>query len=154
MMISTLIKPNLSHRVLAIVAMVVLLTGKTAHVHQECTDCRSPESHSETETSATNIAETVSSNLTEPVQVSCPLGCDHDVAESTAGDQPTKDLPPLGHDESSCAVCDVLAAAPDHVLVMCLPEWTNLVQAAVPAQVNLPEAVEGREIRLRGPPIA
>lgn len=148
MMISLLTKPNLLHRVLAIVAMVVLLTGRTIHVHQECADCCG----SETQTGSGTVAAVVTGS--QPTQISCKFGCDHHVAEFEATNGPVEDSPPPSHDESSCAVCSVLAAAPDFVLVLGMPEWADLVQPAVLGNVSLPDTADGREIRLRGPPIA
>ncbi|MEP3479129.1 MAG: hypothetical protein ABJZ55_07785 [Fuerstiella sp.] len=97
---------------------------------------------------------TPSFSVMKPAQVSCSFGCDHQVAPLDMGNQPAKDLPSHGDNESSCVMCDVLAAVPDNGRVTRLPEWTNLVQSVVPAKVSLPETIEGREIRLRGPPTA
>lgn len=157
MLISKLTTPTLTHRLLAMVAMVVLLAGKTLHVHQECSNCSGASDCSTADCSAADCSleggDHCAVDVAEQSPISCPFGCDHHLTDLESADEPVEDLP-APHEEHRCAVCSVLAAAPECPLVMGLPEWTTLVQPAVLAKVSLPDTVEGREIRLRGPPLA
>lgn len=157
----SLATPKLTHRCFAIVAVAVLLAGKTLHVHQECGDCCQVSGSSASEFDETQVAALAAET--------CPFGCNHHpAAEESTGlpsgdhpagcdhpgsDHPGSDPAPV-HEEHGCAVCSVLAAAPECPLVMGLPEWSDLVQTAELGEACLPDIVEGKIIRLRGPPIA
>lgn len=155
------------------VALFVMLAGKTIHVNQDCSDCRT-NSVCETDERDAGTRETDSK---QESAVACPFGCDghskgshsegghserghlkrghlaHDhLAHGLPTDVPGEHSDPV-HETHDCAVCSVLASAPDCPLVVGLPEWPDLVQPAVLAEICLPDVVEGREIRLRGPPL-
>lgn len=138
-LISQLTKPTSTHRWLAIVAVFVFVAGKTLHVHQECSSC----------------CEFESPVVSEEVEV-CPYGCQHHATTSHSdcgseeNDSRHSNQP---HDEHQCAVCSVLAAASQCPIILGLPELHSLVQPATELNVSVPDCLEVRIVRLRGPPV-
>lgn len=135
LLISQMTKPTSTHRWLAVVAMVVFVAGKSLHIHQE--SCCGND--------ATTAAD---------VETSCPFGCQHHELSSTQADDDGQPDHAPTHDEQQCSVCLVLAAATECPFVLQLPECDSLIQPTASRSVRLPDLLEARLVRLRGPPIA
>lgn len=129
----SLSKPTRISQIAAITAIMVSGLGKTLHLHQQC-ECGNP---------ACDV---------QSVQTStCPYGCES-CSFSDRTEPPEGESPKPQHNEHECAVCQVLAQAPNACAIAQTPE---VVQAArIPPATSWISNVTGLRIQLlsRGPP--
>ena len=125
-------KLKIAGQIAAFAAIMVALTGKTLHDHQECSGACAGQS-TEHNSSA---------------QVACPFGCEHHGNDPSDGDSaPT-------HDDRQCSVCQVLAQAPSMPMVIGLPHVSSVVASAPLAKSQEINIVRYDDVLSRGPPTA
>ena len=130
-------------RLLAIVAMFVLLFGRTIHLGQERGDCCSVSS-SQVHT------EKAPTKQVRP----CPYGCCHHDEQADSdkkSGKPERDKRP-GHDEHHCAVCSVFAQAPSCVAVVGLTIESDVVVETITFESASVATVTFLSAQPRGPP--
>ena len=129
-------KPALICRLAAITAILVSGTGKAFHLHQECGGrCGHAACRVETKRA-----------------VFCPYGCESCTLTNDHKDPSNSQVPQPTHTEHECAVCSVLAQAPEMPVVVGTLDFLTFVRISPERNWASPLTGAPVAVHSRGPP--
>ncbi|MCH2202795.1 MAG: hypothetical protein MK102_12555 [Fuerstiella sp.] len=129
----SLLSPRLG-RLPAILSLIIVLFGKSVHLHQEI-DCCSSDSATEAESQSSH----------------CEFGCKHHTPTIPSNTDQDQDQDRRSHDSHHCMVCSLLTQTPDVVAIVEVEATADLIMVASAVSERLSEICVERQLS-RGPP--